>query len=1496
MAEQTSLLPLRGIRPDVARRHITAFRKHFGEAHLYFAQHAAFPLAVTPELLYHLWANFQRDARGERLNIPWIAVADLLLSGLCDEVSHELFEMDITIREILLSDLKAHAKFGQKRLLELSHFLFRYIQPHVESPDPHVRDVARVNRWVALAYTHPGSTNVARELTIELCASVEQNDTSEGIRLASLTQIFAEPLKDFGPLLTYARGIGYFAQGDIAQALTHFKMIDREEHVVGVKLIIPMDVNGKKENFPQDQVTKKTDIPESEVLPSPSYPSIWHVPYQRNPFFTGREDVLNQLHRALHTDTAIALSQPIGISGLGGIGKTQTALEYAYLYRNEYSAVFWIRADSIASLTSSFIELAHVLNLPESNEQDQNNIIEAVQRWLRLHSEWLLIFDNIDDPSAPVLEPFLPKAGRGHILFTTRSYAFSSIAQRLDIQIMEPDIGALLLLRRADILSPQATLYLISEDDRRLANQISQELDGLPLALDQAGAYIKGASCTLADYLLLYQKRRYDLLQIRGTFSNDYPASVATTWSLSFEKMAQANPASTELLNFCAFLSPDAIPEEIFTIGSSYLGDLLSSIASNPPELDLAITNALRFSLIKRHDDGTLSIHRLVQSILQDTLPPETCVVLKRRAVNVVNAAFPEAIFENWARCERLSSHALVCADWIEQEHILKPEVIHLLNEAGSYLYARARYEEATLLLEQALQISQEQLGIDHPGTAMGLNNLANLYRVQGKYTQAEPLYKQALQICEGQLGMEDPYIATSLNGLALLYERQEKYREAESLLKRSLEIRERLLGTEHPDTAQSLNSLALLYERQEKYREAESLLKRALEIRERLLGTEHPDTTQSLNDLAQLYAIQGNHVEAESLLKQALQIRERQPGTEHPDIAQSLTQEKHEETKPHHTISTHEQQLEANHPESEDTLKDFFISYAPQDLQWAKWINEQLEMAGYKTIFPDRDFLPEKNVILEMDNATHAKCIIAVLSPNYLTSQFTQPEWETVLHQDPTGAQGLLLPIRVLPCDVGGLLAPLIYVDLVGQEDLAKARKILLAGVDQTPKKLMSTALPSQIIPNQSSTASTSQQLRFGTPFPEYWNVPRRHAPYFTGRDAQIEQIFQLFTYRDDEYATQIPDPQAIVGLGGLGKTQTAAEYAYRYRDKYRAVLWTRANTKENLMADFRSLVRLLLLPTQEDPIEIMHMWFKTQSDWLLIFDSADDLQVIDAFLPPIHRGHVLLTTRVRAASIVAHPILLEPLNSEDGALCILRRAGSIPRTGHLDDVSPLSRRDAAIRISELMDGLPLALEQAGAYIEDTGSSESRYLKIYEQRRDEIIRRQYGALPNYFLSVAAAWGISRSIVKQREPATFALLQLCAFLAPDAIPEEIFTKGASVLGTELESVAVDPIAIDHATVTLRKYSLLNREVNKDDAIARFSIHRMIQEILKDEMDEATQQLWAERAVRAVSLSLPSVEEHIIQAHVRHCIPLIEQWNMTFPEAEHLRQYVEEPHR
>jgi hypothetical protein len=203
-------------------------------------------------------------------------------------------------------------------------------------------------------------------------------------------------------------------------------------------------------------------------------------------------------------------------------------------------------------------------------------------------------------------------------------------------------------------------------------------------------------------------------------------------------------------------------------------------------------------------------------------------------------------------------------------------------------------------------------------------------------------------------------------------------------------------------------------------------------------------------------------------------------------------------------------------------------------------------------------------------------------------------------------------------------------------------------------------------------------------------------------------------------------------------------------------------------------------------------------------------------------------------------------------------------------------------------MDGLPLALEQAGAYIETTGRGVTGYLELYRQYRPEIQQHQYGEVPNYREAVAFAWNIAREVVQQENAAAIELLHLCAFLASDAIPYQLFPKERHILGPTLGPVAADPLHLDRAITLLRRHSLIKNEVDRDTDISRLFIHRVLQEILKDGMDPQTQRLWAQRAVRAVAHALPVVEWQIMQAHARSCMPLIEQWQMTIPEADLIR--------
>jgi tetratricopeptide (TPR) repeat protein len=616
---------------------------------------------------------------------------------------------------------------------------------------------------------------------------------------------------------------------------------------------------------------------------------IWNIPYQRNPLFTGREDVLKDLSETLKAGKTAALAQPQAISGLGGIGKTQTAVEYAYRHQDTYKAMLWVKAQTEASINADFVTLASLLDLPEKQEQDQRKIVEAVKRWFQEHTDWLLILDNADDIA--MVRGFNPVGSKGHILLTTRAHATGRIARRIEVEKMEPDEGALFLLHRAKLLEPDSLLETAPTTNQDRARKIVKEMDGLPLALDQAGAYIEETECGLQGYWQLYQTQCARLLKERGGLVTDHPDPVATTWSLSFKNVEQANPSAAELLRFCAFLAPNAIPEELFTKSAAELGPILEPFASDLSSLNAAIRELLKYSLVHRDPEANaLSIHRLVQEVLKDQMDKDTQQLWAERAVRAVQNVFPpNPEYSNWDICRQYLLHAQICCALIEEYNLLFTEAAGLLNRVGDYLLQRGEYEQVESLHKLALAIREEVLGTEHGDTAISLSHLALYYESQGKYEQAEPLYQRALAIGEETLDPDHPEVARMLNNLASLYKNQGKYGQAEPLYQRALDIREQSLGPNHPSTATSLNDLAILYTIQAKYKEAEPLYQRNLAIYEKVLGPEHPWTASSLNNLANLYNNQGKYDQSEPLYQRALAIWEKTLPPDHPNIALAL-------------------------------------------------------------------------------------------------------------------------------------------------------------------------------------------------------------------------------------------------------------------------------------------------------------------------------------------------------------------------------------------------------------------------------------------------------------------------------------------------------------------------------------------------------------------------------------------------------------------------------
>ena len=526
------------------------------------------------------------------------------------------------------------------------------------------------------------------------------------------------------------------------------------------------------------------------------------------------------------------------------------------------------------------------LQLPERAERDQNKVVQAVKKWLSTHQHWLVIVDNADDLT--VVREMLPLERFGHLLLTTRAQALGPLAQRIEVETMGMVEGTLFLLRRARLLAPEQFLDAASQDQLAAAEAIVIEMDFLPLALDQAGAYLEEVGCSLSTYLDLYRTHRAELLNRRGHMATEHPESVATTWSLNFQKIEQANPAAAELLRLCAFLAPDAIPEELVTGGSAALGPVLRPVAADAFCLNAALEELRKFSLVQRNPESRLlRLHRLVQAVLQDTLSGEERRQWAERAVRATSLVFPENTeFTPWPYDRRLLSQAQACSVLIQDYALVFAEAASLLFRTANDLKEYSFYEQAELLYQQAIHIQEQEPGTEHPDMASSLNKLADLYRTQGKQELAETLYQQAVRIWDRA---EHPDVARALNGLALLSRDQGKYKQAEQFGQRALQIQEQTFGPEHLNSAFSLNNLAIVYQDQGKDEQAEQFFLLALRIWERELGPEHPNVAYSLNNLGNLYLCQDKYEQAEQFFLRALHNWERELGPEQPKVAYPL-------------------------------------------------------------------------------------------------------------------------------------------------------------------------------------------------------------------------------------------------------------------------------------------------------------------------------------------------------------------------------------------------------------------------------------------------------------------------------------------------------------------------------------------------------------------------------------------------------------------------------
>ena len=612
---------------------------------------------------------------------------------------------------------------------------------------------------------------------------------------------------------------------------------------------------------------------------------------RRNPMFTNREPAIERLGKKLEADDAV-----VAICGLSGIGKTQVALEYAYRHYHQYQVVLWVNAKSRETFNADMLSIATRLDLAEKGDANQETIIRAVKHWLKQEHDypWLLILDNVEN--FLLIKDFIESLDQGHILLTTHLRVLDPTIQVIELERMPSKMGALLLLRRARIITTPDQFEAVAAFDLDDAQQISEIMGGLPLALDQAGAYIEETACSLSDYVELYHLRHSALLKRRGGFlagENEqavHSESVDTTLSLSFEKVEKAHELTTDILRLCAFLHADAIPEEI--IARAIKPEVEDTPADSQSSLKTALGELAKLSLIQWDTSAeTVSIHPLMQTVLKDRMNEAEQKIYVERTINAISRTFPAIDYPNWPRCQLWLAQSRTALNLMKQWNLDESlDIAHLLHETAYYSWQRGNLTgDLEKLYEQAIAVREKMLGEKHELVARSKHNYALLSRARGKYEQAERLLSEALSLRSELLGPVHADIAASLNELGWIYRLQGKYKEAEEPLVQALLMREQTLPPHHHELAMSLDSLGTLYRYLGKYDLAEKHLKRALEIREKVLKPGDPHIAQTLTNLAWLNYDKGEYHEVQRLLEHSLEIQQQAPAQHHPQLAHSL-------------------------------------------------------------------------------------------------------------------------------------------------------------------------------------------------------------------------------------------------------------------------------------------------------------------------------------------------------------------------------------------------------------------------------------------------------------------------------------------------------------------------------------------------------------------------------------------------------------------------------
>jgi tetratricopeptide (TPR) repeat protein len=713
--------------------------------------------------------------------------------------------------------------------------------------------------------TNPQRQDAALKSIQQAVEQLDMNDSS----LAEDLQGLLEELKDLRTSTEkLQQAVTTYHQSQVAgDHATQVQARDVTGDVAGTidKSITTNNItNNNNNNYIVDSVKKK-GIP----LNSVNLQDACHC-------FTGRREQLETLKTLLLIDQN---SRKVAIAAvMGGSGKTQLAVHYAIENEASYSRILFFGADT-QEVFQKDIGIHHTaLKLPGESFEDKGLNLRL---WLMKEHDQpvLMILDNVDTQASVdfvnefVDNKYYPKV---HFLYTSRrTDKGAAWPVMVEVGLFTPDEACEFLKART------------KQEPDDFATQLTKELGGLPLALEQAAALIVTREWTYKRYLNKFKDKAESLKLL--TQGAGITKSVAVTWLMNLEEMRKNpnHPCAADFLNLCGMMAPETIPYEWISQGLAITEPETYGQYTDIEDAKDLITDLNTYALIQQQGNEGFSLHRLVQAVIQNQPAFKAqAESLHLRCMKAVSVTFPED--NQWHTWHPTFSNQ----GFYLTQQAFNPNTedrVLLSNRLGCFYYSQGEYTKAEPLYLKVLEIRKSILGELHPDTATSYNNLGLLYDSQGYYMKAEPLYLKAIKIYESTLGDYHPDIATSYHNLGYLYKTQREYTKAEPLYLKAMEIRKSILGDYHPDTATSYNNLGLLYDSQGEYTKAKPLYLKAMEIRKSILGDYHPDTASSYHNLGSLYYnSQGEYTKAEPLYLKAIEIRESILGEHHPSTASS--------------------------------------------------------------------------------------------------------------------------------------------------------------------------------------------------------------------------------------------------------------------------------------------------------------------------------------------------------------------------------------------------------------------------------------------------------------------------------------------------------------------------------------------------------------------------------------------------------------------------------